>query len=337
MIPKAVLDIVLEQLSTLRKQVTKMQETIDKLVEDNRKKDAIIEEKNQIILNANRARYGQSSEQRKYVLCDGQISMFEIAGDGNTEKAADENKTEDNTKTVQVAAHERKAKRTLAELAANIPVKEEIIDLPDEQKFNEQGEPLKCIGKVEVRSEIVREPENVYLRKYIALTYVDPRTEEETGEAEIKQAKAPAPLIPHSYASASAATDVLVKKYMDALPLYRQEQIWKRYGVNLNRGTLANWVITLADMYLKIIWEKMKEYLLKFPVIHADETVLQVTRNQEGHPSRSPEYGLIPHRRERNSRYASSNMSKAGKVLVQPTFWKDSAESWSQTDTVATG
>lgn len=300
MIPKAVLDIVLEQLSTLRKQVTKMQETIDKLVEDNRKKDAIIEEKNQIILNANRARYGQNSEQRKYVLCDGQISMFEIAGDGNTEKAADENKTEDNTKTVQVAAHERKAKRTLAELAANIPVKEEIIDLPDEQKFNEQGEPLKCIGKVEVRSEIVREPENVYLRKYIVLTYVDPRTEEETGEAEIKQAKAPAPLIPHSYASASAATDVLVKKYMDALPLYRQEQIWKRYGVNLNRGTLANWVITLADMYLKIIWEKMKEYLLKFPVIHADETVLQVNK----------EPGRTPQQESRIWAYSSSKRAK---------------------------
>lgn len=90
MIPKAVLDLVLEQLSTLRKQIARMQETIDKLIEDNQKKDAIIEEKNQIILNANKARFGQSSEQRKYVLCDGQISMFEIAGDGNTEKSTDE-------------------------------------------------------------------------------------------------------------------------------------------------------------------------------------------------------------------------------------------------------
>ena len=86
MVPKAMLDMVLDQLSMLREQVTKMQETIEKLVEDNRKKDAIIEEKNQIILNANRARFGQSSEQRKYVLSDGQVSMFEIAGDGNIQK-----------------------------------------------------------------------------------------------------------------------------------------------------------------------------------------------------------------------------------------------------------
>ena len=61
MVPKTMHDMVLEQLSMLRSQISRMQETIDKLVEDNRKKDAIIEEKNQIILNANRARFGQSS------------------------------------------------------------------------------------------------------------------------------------------------------------------------------------------------------------------------------------------------------------------------------------
>ena len=83
MVPKTMHDMVLEQLSMLRSQISRMQETIDKLVEDNRKKDAIIGEKNQIILNANRARFGQSSEQRRYILSDGQLSMFEIAGDGN--------------------------------------------------------------------------------------------------------------------------------------------------------------------------------------------------------------------------------------------------------------
>ena len=298
MVPKTMLDLLLEQLSMLRDQIARMQATIDKLVEDNQKKDAIIEEKNQIILNANRARFGQSSEQRKYVLSDGQLSMFEIAGDGNTQNGnAEPTKS---TKTVKVAEHERKAKRTMAEFAANLRVEEKIVDLPENEKFNAQGEPLKCIGKVEVRSEIIREPENVYLRKYYVLSYANPRTEAETGEADIKQAKAPAPLIPHSYASASAVADVYVKKYTDALPLYRQEQIWKRLGVNLNRGTLANWVITTADMYLKIIWKKMKEYLLMLPVIHADETVLQVNK----------EPGRTPQQESRIWAYSSSKRAK---------------------------
>jgi len=297
MVPKTMHDMVLEQLSMLRSQISRMQETIDKLVEENRKKDAIIEEKNQIILNANRARFGQSSEQRRYILSDGQLSMFEIAGDGNLEVT---DKTAENAKTVKVAEHERKAKRTMAELAANLRVEEKIVDLPEKEKYNAQGEPLKCIGKVEIRSEIIREPENVYLRKYYVLSYADPRVEAETGEADIKQAKAPAPLIPHSYASASAVTDVYIKKYADALPLYRQEQIWKRLGVALNRGTLANWVITTSDMYLKIIWKKMKKCLLMLPVIHADETVLQVNK----------EPGRTPQQESRIWAYSSSKRSK---------------------------
>ena len=89
---------------------------------------------------------------------------------------------------MKIAEHERKAKRTMAKFAASLRVKEEIVDLPEAEKFNAQGEPLKCIGKVEVRSEIIREPENVYLRKYYILSYADPRAEAETGEADIKQA-----------------------------------------------------------------------------------------------------------------------------------------------------
>ncbi len=298
MVSKAMFEMVLEQLSMLQKQIARLQETIEKLTEDNRRKDAIIKEKNQIILNANRARFGQSSEQRKYVLSDGQLSMFEIAGDGNMQNGNAE--PAESTKTVKVAEHKRKAKRTMAEFAANLRVEEEIVDLPEEEKFNAKGEPLKCIGKVEVRSELIREPENVYIRKYFVLSYADPRAEEETGEADIKQAKAPTPLIPHSYASASSVTDVYIKKYADALPLYRQEQIWKRLGVNLNRGTLASWVITTAEMYLKIIWKKMKEYLLMLPVINADETALQVNK----------EPGRTPQQESRIWAYSSSKRAK---------------------------
>ena len=285
MVPKAMLDMVLDQLSMLREQVTKMQETIEKLVEDNRKKDAIIEEKNQIILNANRARFGQSSEQRKYVLSDGQLSMFEITGDGNIQREAESEKATEENNTVTVAAHTRKAKRTMEELCANLPVEEIVADLPEDEKVNAQGEPLKCIGKTEVRSELIKEPQKAYVRKYYTMVYADPKAEERTGEADIRRAPTPAPLIPHSYASASVVTDVIVSKYMDAIPLYRQEQIWKRYGVDLKRGTMSKWVITVAQMYLKIIWKKMKEYLLKLPVIHADETALQVNKE----PGRTPQ------------------------------------------------
>ena len=51
------------------------------------------------------------------------------------------------------------------------------------------------------------------------------------------------PLLKHSLASPSSVANVMTQKYVDGIPLYRQEQIRKRDGIALSRATLANWVI----------------------------------------------------------------------------------------------
>ena len=79
MVPRAVVDMLMQQISALQATVERLTATIEE-------KDRIIAEKIEIILNQNRARFGQSSEKRAYILCDGQISMFDQAGDGITEK-----------------------------------------------------------------------------------------------------------------------------------------------------------------------------------------------------------------------------------------------------------
>ena len=104
--PKEAFDALMKQISTL-------QATIDRLT-------ALLEEKNQIILNQNRARFGQSSEKRTYLLCDGQLSLFDQAGDGVTEKTPEEVSAADKG-VIPVVAHTRKPKRTMEELCANIP------------------------------------------------------------------------------------------------------------------------------------------------------------------------------------------------------------------------
>ncbi|MBR3494192.1 MAG: IS66 family transposase [Clostridia bacterium] len=262
MVPKAVVDILMQQISTL-------QATVERLT-------ALLEEKNQIILNQNRARFGQSSEKRTYLLCDGQTSMFDQAGDGITEKApvaAAEEK-----KTVAVASHKRKPKSTLDELAANVAEEAIILDLPDAEKYTQDHRPLKYIGMDLVRTELIKEPARIYVKKYYVRTYADPIAEALTGHADIRRPTAPAPLLPHSYASASVVTDVIVKKFADALPLYRQEQMWRRLGVNLKRNTMANWVVLTAETYLKPFSDAFLAELLRQAVIHADETVLQVNK-----------------------------------------------------------
>ncbi len=119
---------------------------------------------------------------------------------------------------------------------------------------------------------------SVYKRVYHCRVYADPRAEAETGKADIRRPHVPAPLLPGSYASASVVTDIIVKKYADALPLYWQEQMWKRLGVDLKRNTMANWVIQTAETYLKPFSDAFLAELLRQAAIHADETVVQVNK-----------------------------------------------------------
>lgn len=71
----------------------------------------------------------------------------------------------------------------------------------------------------------------------------------------------------------------MTMKYVDGIPLYRQEQIWKRDGVELRRATLANWMIQTA-VWLKPLYRRLRAHLLERSVIHADETVVQMLKEE---------------------------------------------------------
>lgn len=278
MVPKAVVDVLLQQITMLQSTVASLQSTVEKLT-------AALEEKNQTILNQNRARFGQSSEKSSYVLTDGQISMFEITGDGTIAQPT-ETEVPVEQKAITIPAHKRKPKRKLEEFCADLPVEEIVCDLPESERFNAQGEALKRIGKECVRTELCREKARVWVKKYYSITYADPRAERETGYADIRKSPTPAPLLQHSYASPSVVTDVMIRKYADAMPLYRQEQSWKReYNVQLKRGTMANWMVLTAEIYLRKFWHIFREELLSQSVIHADETVLQVLKEKDRKPT----------------------------------------------------
>ena len=291
-IPKVFLEALQEQLAMLQKAVNKLVEQNQQLVKQAQQKDERICELEQMLLNAQRARFGQHSEKRIYVLDDGneQLSMFgEATTDAaDTSEAQDEgqqDETPDDNDEIEVSAHTRKPKRTLEELCRNLPVEERIIDLPEEEKVNTNGKPLICIGTEAIRTEIEVERTRARVVKYSRKVYKDEAFAREYGDTPIIAPATPIPLLPHSYLSRSLATDVLIRKYADALPLYRQEQIWKRQGLPLKRGTMANWVIQLSARYFRRLWERMKAKLLEQGVIHADETVIQVLKEEGRSPT----------------------------------------------------
>ena len=270
-----------EILLTIQRQLTMLQSTIDTLREQSRQKDEEIERLRQIILNLQRAQFGHRSEKRTYILDDGnqQLSLFDTPE--KSEETPVPEPPQNPEKEICVSGHSRKKKRTLEELCATLPVEERIVDLPDEEKTNANGQALVCIGQEYIRTELVLERAKAKVVKHYRKIYADRQLEQETGYSEVFKPVMPPPLLAHSYASASVVTDVLVKKYVDAMPLYRQEQMWKRMGVELKRGTMANWVIQVADLYLRSFWKRIRSELLTQSTIHADETVMQVLKGKQ--------------------------------------------------------
>ena len=268
-------------VSIAENELNTLRDTVDSLTAENKELKRKLERMNEILLNAQRARFGQSSEKRDYVMPN-QLGMF-------NEAEAEQNlkEPEPTEETLTVKEHKRKKKRTIEELTAELPVQEIILDLPDEMKICDScGKPMECIGKKFLRREIGVIPKQIYRLDYYIKTYSCKACEEKTGYATIVQLEPPKPLMKHSLASPSTVADIMTQKYVDGIPLYRQEKISKRDGVALSRATMANWVIQCSQTWLKPLYRQMRKTLPQEAVIHADETVVQVLK-EDGKPATS--------------------------------------------------
>ena len=97
----------------------------------------------------------------------------------------------------------------------------------------------------------------------------------------IVQIEAPSRPIARGLAGAGLLAHILVSKYADHLPLYRQSQIYAREGVDLERSTLAEWVgqcFALVDPLL----EALRRYVLAAGKLHADDTPVPVLEPGRG-------------------------------------------------------
>ena len=264
--------------STIQTQQNQIQAQQAQIEELKRKLDHM----NEVFANAQRARFGQSSEKASYVMSENQMSLFNEA-----EKCQDHKAEEPTEETLTVKAHARKKKRTIDEMAKGLPVKQILLELPEDVRIcGKCGGNFKLIGKKLVRRELQIIPRQCQIVEYYSCSYACDRCEKDTGFAHIVATQAPPALMKHSLASPSTVADVMTRKYADGLPLARQEKIWAREGVELSRATMANWVIQCSQSWLKPLYKDMKQQLLEQNVIHADETVVQVLK-EDGKPATS--------------------------------------------------
>lgn len=223
-------------------------------------------------------RFGASSEKTDA----DQPSFFDEAEDTADAKVAEP--------TEETITYKRKKQRgQRAHNLENLPT--ETI----EYRLSKEAQVCACCDgdlhemSTETRQEIEVIPTQVKLKKHVRYVYGCRHCERHDIETPIVTAPMPAPVFPKSLASPSAMAYTMTQKYVESMPLYRQEKHLARFGVTLSRQTLANWTIQGANTWLQPIYNQMHTDLLKQSSLHADETPLQVL-SEPGRPATSKSY-----------------------------------------------
>ena len=235
-------------------------------------KDQIIQQKSVVIAQqkqriklleeylrlARQKHFGRSSEQHS-----GQGEIFneaELAACAVEEEAPEEASP---VTTENRAPHKKRGRKGFSE---TIPREQIYIDLPDEEK----------VGAVDtfyskVREELDIEPAKVRVLEYLQekAVFID------QGRRTIKAATLPQHPIAKSMASIGLLAYIIIAKYADGLPLYRLESILKRYGGEVTRTSMANWIIRLARQCQPLI-HLLRADQHSGPLIQMDETRIQV-------------------------------------------------------------
>ncbi len=178
--------------------------------------------------------------------------------------SASPNITEQEVSPTVVSSSRCSCRQRTLRLPENVPVVEEVID-PEPVK--QKPEAWRCIGQ-EVSEQLDYEPARFLRRRTIRRKYVH--------RVDVQDAPLIAPLperlLDRSLPAPSLLAHILVSKYCDHLPLYRQEQIFlQRHRVYLPRQTLARWVELAAD-WLKPIYEHIRTGVLAGGYVQVDET-----------------------------------------------------------------
>lgn len=244
-----------------------------------------IENLTEIILQMRHDKFGPSSE--KTVKPDDggtQLSLFNEA-----EVEADATVAEPFKANAKGKVTARKKRVRDEQIIGDLPIEEVILELPDEDLVCKQcGGKLKPVGREYVREELQYIPAQLKKIVYIKMTYECPACKHTDRPFMIKTI-APPSLMNHSLASPSSVAYVMYLKYVQAVPLYRQEKEWERMGIMLSRATMANWVIRCTEEYLMPVTDYLRRKLISRDIIHADETPVQVLK-EEGRKPQSKSY-----------------------------------------------
>lgn len=239
-------------------------------IADMQVKNSLLQERVKQLLNQ---RYAASSEKAS----TDQLGLFNEA-----EEVVAEEEANNHAETTTVKSHQRQT-RPRINIPPELPREEIVYDLPEPDKVcPKDGTVLKLIGSDD-HEQLDIIPAQIKVLRHRRLKYACPCCEQH-----VVTASKPKQAIEKSIASPGLLAFVTTQKYADALPLYRQSEMFKRIGIELNRTNLANWMVKCGDLVQPLI-NRLTEHIQSQSLIHMDETTLQVL-DEPGKPAQSKSY-----------------------------------------------
>ena len=298
---KDVLQLLLESMAQEKELRSQLAVLTDELKRTNQQMQVILEKWN--LAQANR--FGRSSEKMGYDTgtCQ-QLELAVMYAECFNEAEATVNETppdEPDMEEVTVTAHKRKkhaGKRE--EDLKDLPHAEPVISTLTEEELLEQLGPGYRQLKDEVYQRLEFHPSSFEVKEYHICVYVSA-----DGKKFAKAKRPQADLFRNSIATPSLLAGILNYKYVNALPVHRLAQDFKRSEVNISPQVMCNWVIKSSEIYFSLVYDWMKDVLLKQPVVQADETTLKV--NRDGRKAGSSSYMWV---------YITGEHDDSGKKIV---------------------
>lgn len=186
------------------------------------------------------------------------------------EEPAIEQATPTETQTITYTKEKKADKKQPVRLVlpAHLPREEEVIEPENKQ------EGARKIG--EAVTEILEyTPGKVYVKRYVRPKYLQVIKQGEANGEQIVVAELPSLPIPSGNAGPGLLAHLMISKYVDHLPFYRQVQIFKREGIKLSESTISGWFKAICKL-LEPLYEEIRKQILASGYINADETPIPV-------------------------------------------------------------
>ena len=219
-------------------------------------------------------RFAARSEKARPAGNEVQYRLFDEAEMVSAQEEETRPEGAEDDEVTHVEAHTRK-KRGRRPIPPEYPRVEVIHDIPEAEKICPCGCRLSRIGE-EVSEKLDIVPQKIQVIRTIRPKYACRACEgvEDDGPT-VKTAPMPPQIIPQGIVTPGLLAYILINKFQDGLPFYRQQKMFDRLGVDISRGVMSAWTLRAAEACEPLI-ELLHHHIRSGPLINMDETPVQV-------------------------------------------------------------